>query len=188
MRFDLLPGLGTWLFRLALVGILLGWVVGAYNRLVRLRQTLAAAWGQIDEVLTRRAAALEPLIEALREPLAAEAVTLQALSTALERQQQAARQVRLKPSSAEALQAWVVAEVELASPLARLQALVEQQVELALSDAVRPHSHQLVELAPRLGYARQAFNDAAQAYNAAVDEFPTRLLAGPFGFAPTARI
>lgn len=188
MSFELLPGLGVWLFRLAGVGILLGWVVGAYNRLARLRQALGSAWGQIDEVLTRRAAALEPLVAALAEPLVAEATTLQALSAALERQQQAARQVRLKPSSAVALQAWVVAEVELASPLARLQALVEQQFELAHSETVRPHSLQLAELAPRLAYARQAFNDAAGAYNTAVEEFPTRLLAGPFGFAPTARI
>jgi LemA protein len=188
MLFDVWPGLGTWLARLALVGILLGWVMGAYNRLVRLRQALGQAWGQIDEVLTRRAAALEPLVEALREPLAAEATTLLALTTALERQQQAAQQVRLKPSSAVALQAWVVAEVELASPLARLQALVEQHSELAHSDAVRPFSKQLAELAPRLGYARQGFNDTVQAYNAAVEEFPTRLLTGLFGFAPAARI
>jgi LemA protein len=183
-----LQALKPWLTRFVLAALLLFWTVGAYNRLLRHRHALAAAWGQIDELLTRRAAALEPLIEHLREPMAAEANTLAALAQALTRQQQAARSVRIRPTAAEALQAWVIAEGELASPLARLSALVEQHAELAGSEAVRPLREQLAELAPRLGYARQLFNDAAEAYNQAIDAFPTRLLTPLFGFKPAARV
>jgi len=163
---ELWPDLGPWLLRMAAVAVAVFWVVGAYNRLMRHRNALATAWGQIDELLTRRAAALEPLMAQLQEPMAAEANTLQALAQALERQQQSARAVRARPSGAAALQAWVVAEGEVVKPL-RLQ---------------------LAELAPRLVYARQVFNDAAEAYNQAVDEFPTRLLMPIFGFRPTARV
>ena len=53
---------------------------------------------------------------------------------------------------------------------------------------MKPPRQQLQELAPRLGYARQVFNDAAETYNSAVDEFPTRLLTQFFGFRPTARL
>jgi LemA protein len=186
---DLWPGLlWPWLARLAAIAVALFWMVGAYNRLMRHRNALAVAWGQIDELLTRRAAALEPLMAQLEAPMAAEANTLQTLAQALERQQQTVRAVRARPSAAAALQAWVVAEGELASPVARLQALVEQHPELAGSDAVKPLRQQLAELAPRLVYARQVFNDAADAYNLAVEEFPTRLLTPMFGFKATARI
>lgn len=185
---DLSPDTLRWIYRMAGVALLLFWMVGAYNRLMRHRNALATAWGQIDELLTRRAAALEPLMQQLQEPMAAEANTLAALQQALERQQLAARAVRSKPSAAAALQAWVVAEGELASPLARLSALVEQHPELAGSEAVKPLRDQLAELRPRLSYARQAFNDAAEAYNGAVEEFPTRLLMPLFGFHATAKI
>ncbi len=182
------PDLWDWLLRLALLAVLMGWMVGAYNRLVRLRTALVTAWGQIDELLTRRSAALEPMIEALREPMAAEANTVQALEAALLKQQEAARTVRARPSAAEALSAWVLAESELGSPLARVQALVEQHPEVAHTDPVRPLRKQLEELGPRIGYARQGFNEQADAYNSAIQAFPTRLLVGLFRFKPTARV
>lgn len=178
----------TWLLRAVLLAVLLFWVVGAYNRLTRLRSAIGAAWGQIDEQLARRAAALDSLLELVREPLADEVTTLSALAAAQERQQQAARAVRAKPHLAAALQAWQLAESELASPLARLQALLEHRRDFEGAEAVRPLIRQLVELVPRMSYARQGFNDAAAAYNAAVAEFPTRLLQRPFGFRPTASL
>ena len=178
----------AWLVRAVLLAVLLFWVVGAYNRLTRLRGAIGAAWGQIDEQLARRAAALDSLLELVREPLADEVTTLSALAAAQERQQQAARAVRAKPHLATALQAWQLAESELASPLARLQALLEHRRDFEGAEAVRPLIRQLVELVPRMSYARQGFNDAAAAYNAAVAEFPTRLLQRPFGFRPTASL
>lgn len=182
------PHIGTWLVEMAAIAVLLFWVIGAYNRLMRHRNAIAAAWGQIDELLLRRTALLEPLAEALKEPLQAEATTLATLAQALERQRAAARVVRSRPTQAAALLAWVTAEGGLASPLARLDALVEQDSELAGSEAVKPLRKQLAELAPRLVYARQVFNDAAEGYNAALDEFPTRLLRPLFGFRRTAKL
>ena len=46
----------------------------------------------------------------------------------------------------------------------------------------------LEELEPRLGFARQLFNDAAQAYNDAARQFPTRLLTHLFGFGTAGRL
>lgn len=185
---DAMSALKPWLLRMGALSVLLFWAVGAYNRLMRQRQALASAWGLIDELLTRRAAALEPLLALLQAPMEAEANTLSALQTALDKQQAAARLVRAKPTSATALQAWVVAEVELASPLARLSALMEQHQDLVHDEAVKPLRQALAEGVPRLIYARQVYNDAADAYNAAVEEFPTRLLTPLFGFKPTARV
>ncbi len=58
-----------------------------------------------------------------------------------------------------------------------LVALREQPEVMALLQ-------ELQDAQGRLDFARQAFNDAAQAYNAAVVQFPTRLLGPLFGFVP----
>jgi LemA protein len=44
------------------------------------------------------------------------------------------------------------------------------------------------EREPRLAFARQLFNDAAQTYDAALVQFPTRLLVRLFGFGPAGRL
>lgn len=182
------PQLGAWLLELALIAVLGFWVIGAYNRLMRHRNAIGAAWAQIDELLVRRSAVIEPLAEALQQPLEAEAKTLAALSQALARQRSAALAVRSRPTHAGALAAWVAAEGELASPLTRLEALLSQHPELAGSEEIRPLRKQLADLASRLTFARQAFNEAADAYHQALEEFPTRLLRPLFGFRRTAKL
>lgn len=183
-----LPDWAPWLIKLGLAAVLLFWVVGAYNRLTRLRGAIGSAWAQIDELLARRSALLAPLADALREALADEMTTLAALGRTDEQQRRAAQAVRARPAHAPALMAWALAEAELASPLARLQALLEQRPELLDSEPVQPLLRELAELAQRLGYARQAFGDAARAYSAAAEEFPTRWVARLFGMRPTPSI
>lgn len=185
--FDL-AGWAPLLLKVGGAALLLFWIVGAYNRLVRLRGAIGVAWVQIDELLGRRSSLLESLAAAVQEPLADEGMTLAALSQADQRQRSAALAVRARPSHSPALVAWVLAEAELASPLARLQALLEQRPELAGSEPVLPLQRQLLELAPRLVYARQLFSDAAEAYNAALDEVPTRAVARLFGMRPASRL
>ena len=47
-----------WLFQLGLLAVLLAWVVGAYNRLVRLRTAIISAWEQIVAALVKRSEAM----------------------------------------------------------------------------------------------------------------------------------
>ncbi|GAA0742143.1 LemA family protein [Ideonella azotifigens] len=179
---------GGWLLELALILVIAFWMVGAYNRLMRLRNALGQAWVQIDELLVRRAAALDMLLAAVREPLADEAGSLQVLMQAQERQRQAALAMRPRPYRALLVAAWVAAERDMASPMARLHALLEQQPTLDEQPGVHASRQQLTELAARLVYARQSFSDAAAAYNQALTEFPTRLLTRLFGFRAAAKL
>jgi LemA protein len=183
-----LPDWAPWLARIGVAALLLFWVVGAYNRLTRLRGAIGSAWLQIDELVSRRSMLVQALADALRESLADEGVTLDALSLADAHQRQAALAVRARPSQAQLLTAWVVTEAELASPLARLQALLEQRPELHASAEIAPLQRQLAELIPRLVYARHSFSDAADTYNAAVEEFPTRVVARLFSMRTTPRL
>lgn len=171
---------GPWLLELGLCLLLVFWVLGAYNRLMGLRNVLTVAWGQLDELLTRRDVALEQLVAAARPHLSDEVASVQAVVLAQERQRQATRAVRAQPGRAAVLQQWREAELAMTSPLARLHALIEQRPELAESEAVRPVLAQLAGLGTRIGHARQGFNEAAGVLAQALTEWPTRLLTGLF--------
>ncbi|MFZ5550682.1 MAG: LemA family protein [Pseudomonadota bacterium] len=182
------PDGGRSLLWVLLLAVLVFWIVGAYNRLTRLRGAIGMAWAQIDELLSRRSLLLRSLVEALQQPLSDEAPTLAALAAAEQRQHQATLAVRGRPAQAVPLTAWVVAEGELASPLARLLALLEQRHELSDDITIGPLAKELAELAPRLAYARQMFAAAADQYNEALHEIPTRWVVAAFSMRPTPRL
>jgi LemA protein len=179
---------GTQIAALVAAALLFFWMVGAYNRLVRLRNALAAAWGQFDAQLQRRAAALPGLLEALRSAMVAEGSTMDGVAAAQRQVQSAAdamRGVPVRPDSAAAL---VVALGQLDSTLTRLLSLLDQHPDLRALDAVAAPLRELHDVDLRLAFARQLFNVASEDYNAAVDQFPTRLLVGFFRFGPAGRL
>jgi LemA protein len=180
-----------WLLQLAVLAVLIFWVVGAYNRLMRLRNAVATAWAQVEPALARRSEAMQAVIELVREPLAPEAGTLQALAEADQRTRQAAEAVRTARSRAEEVSQWVAAEAALASPAARLRALIELQPTLfqdpVSGTALGPALAAWIDAEPRIGFARQTFNEAVQAYNHALHQWPTRLITTVFGFAGAGR-
>lgn len=177
-------------FLVALVGVaLLGfWVLGAYNRLVELRNTAADAWAEAAEVLRRRADALARLAGALREPLAAEAASLDTLAAAHDQAARATLQMTSRPLRADNAAAWVEAETRLLAAASRVLALVESAGELAEQAQVADAIGDWREAAQRLAYTRQRFNDAATAHDDALRAFPTSLLVGFFGFAAAGRV
>ncbi len=167
--------------------LLVFWMVGAYNRLVALRNQVSAAWQQVDEILQRRGAAVLPLVAALRDGLVGEGAALDALLAAQAQVAAAADAARPRPLVAEALQPVLRAEALMAAASARVMALLDLQAELRAADAVAPHAQALREAEPRLAFARQLFNDAVQAYNEAARQWPTRLLTRLYGFGTAAR-
>jgi LemA protein len=173
---------------LALGALLLFWVVGAYNRLVALRNAISSAWAKVDEALRHRAMAAEPLLSALREPLAAEQGALDAMQATLTEAARAAATMLARPVVAERAAAWVAAEAALAAAASRVFALFEHDVNLRSQDAVKAPAAAWREAMTRLGFARQLFNEEAAAYNEAIALFPTKLLAPMFRFGPAGRV
>jgi len=176
------------LVMLALGAMLLFWVVGAYNRLVALRNAIGGAWSKVDEALRHRALAAEPLLTALREPLAAEQGALDALQTTLADAARAAATMRSRPVAPDHAAAWVTAEAALAAAASRVFALFEHDLALRSQAAVAEPARTWREAVTRLGFARQLFNEEALVYNEAIALFPTRLLAPMFRFGPAGRV
>jgi LemA protein len=157
---------GQWL-SLAIAAVLVFWMVGGYNRLVALRTAIGEAFRQVDELVQRRAAAATALVAAAREAM---------------------------PSEQAALDAWLAAQTtsRLAADAlragARVMALLDQHPEVTAEATTAAHVATLRETEARLVFARQLFNEAAQAYNDAVRLFPTRLLARLYGFGTAGRL
>jgi LemA protein len=161
--------------------LLVFWTLGAYNRLQSLRNLIIDAWAQFDEPLQRRSQALAALLDRLPDD---EAGTPAALADAQAQLKAAADALRRRPASAPRAAALSAAEAALAPPLARLLLQLEQR---PLAEAAEPLAA-LHDANQRMGFARQLFNDAVRGYNAAVRQFPTRLLSGLFGFGSAGPI
>ena len=170
------------LLLIAAAALLVFWMLGAHNRLVALRNGIIAAWAQVDEPLQRRAAALQPLVAALRTHLPDEQGALDAVLAAQAQLQPTADALRARPALAPRAAALVGAEAALQAALSRLLALLEQRGDLTGADDVAPHVAALRDATQRLAFARQLFNDAVGSYNEAARQFPTRLLSSLFGF------
>lgn len=174
---------------LGIAAVLGFWVLGAYNRLVALRNTVAAAWVQADEAQRRRGEGTEGLIAALRAPLDGEQGALDALWSAQAQSARAAGAMSARPLLATNAQTWVEAERHLGAAATRVFALAEGHSEaLSGAEALAGAHAAWAEGEQRLRFARQLYNDAAAAHDEAIAVFPTSVLSPLFGFRAAGRI
>ena len=173
---------------LTLLAMLVFWAVGAYNRLVRLKNVIANAFGQIDVQLKRRYDLIPNLVEAAKKYLEHEQVTLEAVIAARNQARSASDAVRSRPGQADAVIALAAAEQTLDGSLGRLFALAEAYPDLKADQTIRELSEELTSAENKVGFARQAYNDAVLDYNNAQGQFPALLVARLFGFAPSAML
>ena len=178
----------TQLISIAVLAVLVFWAVGAYNRLIRLKNTIANAFSQIDVQLKRRYDLIPNLVEAAKKYLSHERETLEAVITARNQAKSASDNARARPTNALAVTTLAVAEQALSSSLGQLFALNEAYPELKADETIRDLSEELTSTENKVGFARQAFNDAVLDYNNAQGQFPAVLVARLFSFAPSAML
>ena len=178
----------TNLISIAILAVLVFWSVGAYNRLIRLKNVIANAFGQIDVQLKRRYDLIPNLVEAAKKYLLHERETLEAVINARAQAKSASDAVRSRPANAQAVTTLAVAEQALTSSLGNLFALNEAYPELKADQTIRELSEELTSTENKVTFARQAFNDAVLDYNNAQGQFPAVLVAKLFSFAPSAML
>ena len=171
---------------IALFAMLVFWTVGAYNRLIRLKNTIANAFGQIDVQLKRRYDLIPNLLEAAKKYLQHEQATLEAVMTARNQARAASDVARSRPANALAVITLASAEQALGGSLGRFFAVAEAYPELKADQTIREFSEELTSTENKITFARQAFNDAVLDYNNAQGQFPAVLVARAFNFAPSA--
>ena len=171
---------------LVFCALVLFWIVGAYNRLVRLKSLIGKAFAPVDLQLKRRYDLIPNLVDASRAWLPDEQPLLALVMTTRDQARLASDAVRSRPASAAAMQGLTAAEQALHGPLDALWAAVETHPQLQADAAVRTLREDLSSTQSKIGFARQAYNDTALDYNQAQAQFPTVLVARAFSFGPAA--
>jgi LemA protein len=170
----------TGIAALAVAAVLVFWIVGAHNRLVGLRNQIVDLFGTVDEQYRQRHLLLRQQAQALAGLPGVGAGELDALHAALSQAEAACAHARAHPGAAGAIASLRLAEEVLAATRARLP-------RRALTDpALADTGAGLVAAEVSLDFTRSRFNDAVVAYNAAVRQFPTWLVAALFGFRAAA--
>lgn len=153
-----------------LIGVLF---IGAYNRLVALRQNTNEAFADIDVQLKQRQDLVPNLVETVKGYAAHERGTLDEVT-----------QARAAAASAGTLEQRAQAEGALTGALGRLMAVAESYPDLKANQNFLQLQSELADLENKIAAARRFFNNAVGEYNASIQRFPAVLIAGMAGFAP----
>lgn len=177
----------SWMHWLALaLACVLFWMVGAYNRLVRLRSGVWQTFGALDTFFVRRIALASECLAALDEQAAETGLldahaAVAAATTQLGASLAVARARPLDGGAIAALGAGVLALDGAWQALAGHEAGGDANARGELASWARQHEG----LRQQSVSARTAFNGAVQVYNHAVAQFPASVLAWLFGFRQT---
>ena len=158
------------------------WAVGAYNRLVRLKNAIANAFGQIDVQLKRRYDLIPNLVEVARKYLAHESETLEAVIAARNQARTAEQAAAASPLNAGALGALAGGEQLLGGALGRLFAVAEAYPELRANESFSQLQARISSLENAIADRRELYNEAVNLNNVRVEQFPDLFIARLFRF------
>lgn len=152
-----------------LIGILVAvvlivfWVIGIYNQLIGLIEAINNNKRQIDIQLDRRFKVFESLIEVVKKYMDYEKSTLKDV-VALRNQAQVAK-------AAGDEQARISAENGISKIASGLNLVFEQYPDLKANQNAMQLQEEIVNTENKLAYAKQAYNDAIERYNALKKSF-----------------
>lgn len=155
------------------IALLVLWIVVAYNRLVALRNRFQNAWAQIDVQLRRRYDLIPNLVETVKGYAAHERDVFQRVTEA-----------RARAIAAGSVGEQAQAENMLTQALRSLFAVAEAYPELKANQNFLALQEELSSTENKIAFARQFYNDSVLQYSTQRETFPTKLLAGAFGFGP----
>jgi len=168
---------------LGLLALLVFFIIGQYNALIRGRNGYKNAFAQIDVQLKRRHDLIPNLVETAKGYMAHERETLEAVIAARKGAETARSAAAANPGDPGAMKALAQAEGGLGGTLGRLFALSEAYPDLKANQNMMQLTEELTSTENRISFARQAFNDAVLGFNNLRETFPTNLIAGMFNFA-----
>jgi LemA protein len=179
---------GLWVL-VAVVGvglILVFWAISSYNGLVVGRNRYKNAYAQIDVQLKRRYDLIPNLVECVKGYIAHEKGTLEAVVAARTNAFAASQKAAANPGDPAAMNALSAAEGQLGGALGRLIAVAEAYPDLKANQNMLSLQEELTSTENKVGFARQAFNDAVTLFNNLRQVFPRVIVANLFGFTEAA--
>ncbi|MGR9074223.1 MAG: LemA family protein [Gammaproteobacteria bacterium] len=158
------------LFTALAAGFLL-WMIVIYNRLVRDKNRVLAAWSDIDVQLKRRHELIPKLVNAVKSYVRYERGVLEKMT-----------RLRTESASANLPPEKSRAENRLTSGLRELLAVMENYPDLKASEQYLALQRNLSGIENDIQSARRYYNGAARNLNIRIDSFPDLLIARTFGY------
>jgi len=156
---------------IVIAAIIVFWLFGMYNGLVRARVRVKEAWSGIDVQLKRRSSLIPNLVETVKGYAAHEKEVLENVTRAramLDRAQ--------TPGQA------AQADNVLQSTLRSLFAVAENYPDLKANQNFLELQRELTDTEDKIAYARQFYNTNVSSYNQKIQVVPTNIMAGMFNF------
>ena len=148
-----------------LIVILVAAIIGMYNTLVRLRNTVEEAWSTIDVQLKKRYDLIPNLVETVKGYAKHEGETLEKVI--------AARNLAMTSSG----DAKMAAENALTGTLKSLFALQERYPDLKANTNFMDLQNQLKVIENEIASARRYYNGTVKTFNTKIEAFPSNLIA-----------
>jgi len=159
-----------------LLVLVIGYLVGIYNGLVRVRADVKLAWSNIDVLLVQRHDELPKLVETCKQYLQYEQQTL-------ERVMQARSAVAAARTSG-SISALGAAESGMRTGLAGLFAVAEKYPDLKANQAFQHLQQRITGLEQAISDRREIYNEAVNINNVRIAAFPDALVATRYEFEP----
>ena len=172
----------TLIIILIVLAIVIVAAIGIYNSLVKLRNRYKNAFAQIDVQLKRRYDLIPNLVETVKGYMAHERETLEAVVKARNVAVTAANNASAAPGTSDAMSALGNAEGALKGAMSRLMVVVERYPDLKANQNMLTLQEEITSTENKVGFSRQAYNDAVTSYNTKRETFPANIFAGMFGF------
>ena len=161
------------LILLGVLVVIVVFLIGMYNSLVRLKVQCDNAWADIDVQLKRRYDLIPNLVETVKGYAAHEKGTLEAVINARNRAMTAT-------SPGDKAQA----ENMLSGALKSLFALAEAYPQLRAIESFTSLQNSLSQIEDTVQNARRYYNAVIRDLNTKIQQFPTNIFAGMLGFKP----
>jgi LemA protein len=164
---------------LVLFGI---YAIVTYNALVKKEEKVKLQWNEVQSAYQRRVDLIPNVVNVVKGQTDFEQTTLTKISEA--RAKATSIDISSQEVSADKYNQLAAAQDELAKATNRLVIAVEKYPELKGAAAFEGLQTQLEGTERRIKIARKDFNGAIADYNSSVKSFPTKIVAGLFGFHP----
>jgi LemA protein len=157
---------------LLLAGLMIGGkYVGVRNQLVTQKESVSAAWSQVDVALQRRADLIPNLVETVKGYAKHEEGIMTALANA-----------RAALVGAKTPQEKIDANTQLNGALGRLLVVVENYPNLKANETFLRLQDELAGTENRINVERRKYNETVQTYNTQIQLFPNNIVASMSGF------
>jgi len=147
-------------------------IIGDRNQLVAEREAINAQWGQVDNVIQRRADLIPNLVATVKGIAQQEQAVIKEVTDA-----------RAALGGAGSPQQKIDANSKLDSAISRLLVVVENYPQIKSSENFLSLQNSLEGAEDRIAQERRKYNQAIQKYNTDIELFPKNIAAGLFGFA-----